>query len=124
MVGAGYLYAFHDTGVTRGPSGGPKGVGKNWSPRARPATRNAGLALWLAATLAVIACGDYSRQPSQGEKYCRSHPESSDCRYEHCANGDIAACQKACSLGVLYGCERLEWECQERESEYCPETRG
>jgi hypothetical protein len=63
--------------------------------------------LWLAVALAV-ACGDYGGGKStQGKAYCRSHPESSDCRYERCADGDLASCKEACELGVTYGCQRL-----------------
>jgi len=79
---------------------------------------------WLAVALAV-ACGDYGGGKSrQGEAYCRSHPESSDCRYERCADGDLASCKEACELGVTYGCQRLDWDCEYRDSEYCPVDAG
>jgi hypothetical protein len=78
----------------------------------------------LAVVLAV-ACGDYGGgKPSQGEQYCRSHPESSDCRHDRCANGDLGSCREACELGVTYGCQRLSWDCEHRESEYCPADAG
>jgi hypothetical protein len=79
---------------------------------------------WLAVALAV-ACGDYGGgKPTQGEAYCRSHPESSDCQNERCADGDLASCKEACELGVTYGCQRLGWDCEYHESEYCPADAG
>jgi hypothetical protein len=90
--------------VTPRPRGGPKR-----------------LARWLAVALVALACSD-SRSPSQGDEYCRSHPDSSDCMYDHCEEGDLEACEQLCALGTSYGCQRLEWECQERQSEHCPEA--
>jgi hypothetical protein len=87
-----------------------------------PARQHTWLLAWLTAL--SLACGDYSRKPSQGDEYCSSHPESSDCRYERCEAGHLASCQEACELGVMYGCQRLGWECEYRESEYCPADAG
>jgi hypothetical protein len=96
---------------------GPDRVSRSGAGRDRPW-------LWSAIVLAV-ACGDYGGGKStQGEAYCRSHPASSECRYERCADGDLASCKEACELGVTYGCQRLGWDCEYRESKYCPSDAG
>jgi hypothetical protein len=110
------------TGVTPRPRAGLKGVAKRWRLKVLPGTWLTGVARGLAATMLTIGCGDYDRKPSQGEEYCRSHPESSDCRHERCADGDLAECQLACKLGDRYGCDRLDWECHQSHNPDCPET--
>jgi hypothetical protein len=81
---------------------------------------------------AALAIGMRRAQPRSVDPDTAIRPSSGHPLRPQWAPGARAVCWGvpagpgvvSCELGVTYGCQRLGWDCEYRESKYCPTDAG